>query len=83
MTRYFLHLHNDIDAVDEEGLEFPDDKAALDAALVSARDLASASVKEGHLDLTHFILCVDETGRRVGVVHFADAVAVSGLDERI
>lgn len=33
MTRYFLHLHNDIDAPDEEGQEFPNDRSALECAL--------------------------------------------------
>ena len=48
-------------------------------ALKSARDMASHSVKEGKLDLRHFIICVDDTGREVGIVYFADAVTVTGL----
>jgi hypothetical protein len=79
MPRYFLHLHNDLDTLDEEGQEFPDDRSALECALCSARDVASAAVREGKLDLNHFIICVDENGREVGIVRFADAVHVTAL----
>lgn len=79
MAHYFFHLHNDMDTPDNEGKEYPDDRAAMAEALKSARDMASHSVKEGKLDLRHFIICVDDTGREVGIVYFADAVTVTGL----
>lgn len=79
MTRYFLHLHNDIDAPDEEGQEFPDDRAALECALHCARDVASTDVRGGKLDLNHCIVCVAEDGREVGIVRFADAVRVTAI----
>jgi hypothetical protein len=79
MTRYFLHLHNDIDAPDENGQEFPDDRAALECALQCARDVASTAVRSGTLDLNHFIVCVAEDGREVGIVRFGDAVHVTAL----
>jgi len=82
MTRYFLHLHNDIDAPDEEGQDFPDDRSALDCAMRCARDIASSAVREGHLDLNHFIVCVAEDGREIGVVRFDDAVRVIALRGR-
>lgn len=76
MTRYFFHLHNDIDVPDEEGQEWESDHAAMECALASARDIASAAVRQGHLDLRHFIVCTREDGREVGIVRFADAVTV-------
>lgn len=79
MTRYFLHLHNDIDAPDEEGQEFPDDRAALECAMRCARDVASGAVSQGHLNLNHFIICVTDQGREVGIVRFADAVHVTAV----
>lgn len=82
MTRYFFHLHNDINTPDNEGADHPDDRSAMEDALKSARDLASHNVKEGKLDLRHFIICVDETGREVGIVYFADAVSVKGIREQ-
>jgi len=82
MPRYFLHLYNDIDATDEEGQEFPDDRSALDCAIRCARDIARSAVREGHLDLNHFIACVAEDGREVGIVRFDDAVRVVALQGR-
>ncbi|MEJ5979324.1 hypothetical protein WG901_21905 [Novosphingobium sp. PS1R-30] len=79
MQRYFLHLHNDINAPDEEGQEFPDDRAALECALASARDVASSAVRTGSLNLNHFIICVADDGREVGIVRFGDAVRVVAI----
>lgn len=79
MARYFFHLHNDIDAPDEEGQEFPDDRTALECALLSARDIASSGVRQGDLNLNHFIICVAEDGREVGIIRFADAVHVTAV----
>lgn len=76
MARYFFHLHNDIDAPDDEGKEFANDRQALECALDCARDVASASVRRGNLDLRHFIVCVAEDGREVGIVRFAEAINV-------
>lgn len=78
MRRYFFHLHNDIDAPDEEGQEHANDHAAMEAALKYARDMASVSDKRGHLNLAHSIVCVDEIGQEVGIVRFGDAVAILG-----
>lgn len=78
MARYFFHLHNDIDAPDEEGQEHTNDRAALEAALIEIRSLATETVALGHLNLAHFIVVVEEGGREVGVVRFGDAVKVEG-----
>ncbi|RZI61360.1 MAG: hypothetical protein EOP94_00730 [Zymomonas sp.] len=77
MTRYYFHLHNDIDSPDEEGQELNDDRAALETALDAAREMASEQVRLESLDLRHFIVCVDEAGREVGIVRFGDAVKLS------
>lgn len=77
MARYFFHLHNDIDTPDEEGQEFANDQAAMKMALDSAREMASETVRLGSLDLDHFIVCVDENGREIGIVRFGDAVKIS------
>lgn len=76
MPRYFFHLHNDIDAPDEEGQEQENDRAAMEQALECARDIASAAVKNGNLNLRHFIVCVAEDGREVGIVRFGDAITI-------
>ncbi|HEX7930213.1 MAG TPA: hypothetical protein VF470_04830 [Sphingomicrobium sp.] len=76
MPRYFFHLYNDITAIDEEGSDLADDRAAMEIAIDSARHVASANVLEGHLDLRHHIAVVSDGGRPVGKVTFGDAVKV-------
>jgi hypothetical protein len=76
MPRYFFHLHNDIDAPDESGREHGSDREALVHALECVRDVASASVRRGTLNLNHFVICVADDGREVGIVRFADAVQI-------
>ena len=77
MPRYFFDLHNDIDALDEEGKDLPDLEAALDVALCEARTMIQASVAEtGRIDLRHHI-DVREGSEIVYVMHFEDAVTVS------
>ena len=46
MPRYFFHLHNDVDAVDEEEVELPDLPAAQLVALHHARFSAGQAIKE-------------------------------------
>jgi hypothetical protein len=76
MPRYFFHLHNDIDSPDEEGKEIAEDHDALQTALEYARRMASEAVRQGSLDLRHFIVCIRDDGREVGIVRFGDAVKV-------
>jgi hypothetical protein len=77
MARYFFHLHEDAVFRDEEGSEFPDLDAARENALRSAREMACAEVMEGQLVLSHSIEIVDDSGRQVGEVSYADAVGLS------
>jgi hypothetical protein len=76
VPRYFLHLFNDVTALDEEGQELPNDAIALERAKVSARAMAAQSVAEGHLVLRHRIEVQDERGETVGIIHFRDVVEV-------
>ena len=77
MPRYFFHLYDELQVLDEEGVELPDDEAARETALQNAREIACAEVEQGQLVLDHHIDMVDENGRQVGVVSFRTAV---GLD---
>ena len=76
MPRFFFHLYDDVISRDEEGVELPDEKAAYANAVTSAREMACAEVKEGHLTLHHRIEVEDERGNLVVTVPFADAVTV-------
>ena len=78
MPRYFFHLHNDIDAVDEEGLELPDLQAARDQALRDARHMAAASVVEhGRINLRHHIDVADDCGQVLCSATFGEAVTIA------
>ena len=79
MPRYFFHLHNDIDSLDEEGVELPGLEAARAMARRSVQFAAAESVKdEGHLVLDHHIDIADESGAIVETVRFRDVVTVQG-----
>ena len=77
MPRYFFDLHNDMDAIDDEGVELPDLTAAKAHALGEARTMIQASVAEtGRIDLCHQIDIRDETGAVVHLMRFEDAVTI-------
>jgi hypothetical protein len=76
MPQYYFHLFNDVTAIDEEGVDLPDDPAALQRAKVFARAMAASSVQEGHLILDHHIDVADERENKVGTVYFKDVVEV-------
>ena len=79
MPRFFFHLHNDIDAFDEEGVELPSIEAARAMARHSVQFAAAESIKDhGHLVLRHRIDIADETGAIVETVRFGDVVTTEG-----
>lgn len=77
-VRYFFHLHNDVDCRDDEGRELIDSEAAKAAAIDEAREMASESVRKGHLDLSHYIAVDDEAGTLLFKTTFGEAVKVTG-----
>lgn len=77
MARFHFHIKNDIDAPDEEGLEFANLAAAHLQAMDYARDLAAAAVRQGRLDLKHRIEIEDDTGKVLMTVTFADAIELA------
>ena len=76
MPRFYFHLHNDVEARDEEGRELADAYAAHEAAVLEARTMAAESVRQGHLDLSHTIEVTDESGARLFRVPFGDVVQI-------
>lgn len=78
MPRYFFHLHNDVDATDEEGADLPDDAAARAHAIGNVREVATESIAKGHLDLAHYVEIVREDGTLLHRVRFGDAITVIG-----
>ncbi len=76
MPRFFLHLHNDVMAIDEEGSEFPGPEEARQAAEQAARELAAEDVRRGKLNLANWIDVVDESGRKLFAVRYGDVIRV-------
>jgi len=75
VPRYFFDLHNDMDVIDDEGVELPDLDGALAHAFSEAKSMIQASVADtGRIDLRHHIDVRDESGATVDVMHFEDAV---------
>ena len=80
MPRYRFHVLNDIDAPDGEGQELTSLAAAHLQAIDYARELASASVRQGRLDLTHRIDIEDDVGKVLSTVTFGEAVHIRVRD---
>lgn len=77
MPNYRFHVINDIDAPDEEGVELDNLALAHLKAIDAARDLASAAVRQGRLNLQHRIDVEDHSGNVLLTVTFADAIELS------
>jgi hypothetical protein len=77
MPRYYFHLHNDVDAPDEEGVELADLQAARERATYLVRvTFAETAKDEGRVVLHHRIDIEDGQGKVLDTVHFGDAVTV-------
>ena len=77
MPRYFFHLYNDIEARDEEGLEFADLGTARSYTVHLARFTAAETIKDsGHFVGDHRIDIEDENGTVLNTVYFRDAVKI-------
>jgi hypothetical protein len=77
VPRYFFHLHNDIDALDEEGLDLADLEAARAKARDSVQFAAAESIRDkAHLVLDHRIDIADDSGAILETVRFGDVVTV-------
>jgi hypothetical protein len=75
--RFYFHLHNDLDTLDEEGAELANEQAAKDHALKEARVMAAESVRLGTLNLSHFVAVTDSEGKPRFKVKFGEAVDIT------
>ncbi|MFS2108657.1 hypothetical protein ACCC88_03140 [Sphingomonas sp. Sphisp140] len=77
MARYFFHLYNDVDTIDEDGTDCPNDMTAIARAQAEAVAMAAASITaHRHLVLSHNVQVLDEAGRKVATVRFGDVVTI-------
>ncbi len=74
VRRYFFQLFNDETVLDQEGQELPNDAAALQAGIKSARVMAADSISRGHLALKHRIEVSNDAREIVGILHFRDVL---------
>jgi hypothetical protein len=79
MPRYFFHLQKANEAVDEEGLDLPDEQAALKEAVASARELLAEAIRAGRDLRPERIVIADATGREVATVNMKDVLPGSLL----
>ena len=77
MPRFFFHVYDDAVALDEDGIDLPDRKAAEREAVRGARSLACEQVEQGALHLDHRIDVKGEGGEALFSIRFGDAVEVS------
>jgi hypothetical protein len=80
MARFFLHFYGDVVARDEEGVELPDLQAARTLAIAAARELASADVLQGRLNVDHRIDIEDVSGTVIEIVYFREAVRIDRIE---
>ncbi len=78
MPRYYFHVYDDVEALDDEGLDRADAEAAVAGAVNAARELAAEEVRRGKLNLGHRIEVEDESGSVIAAVMFRDCVLVEG-----
>ena len=77
MPRYFFDLYDDVNVIDEEGRVRADLDSAKATALIEAREIIQANVRDfGKFDVSHRIEVRDESGAIVHTIHFDDAVEV-------
>ena len=76
MPIYYFDIHNDDVTEDFEGTELADDRAAHAYGVAAARELASETVRSGHLTGAHRVEIRNEGGENVGTVRFDEAVDI-------
>jgi hypothetical protein len=76
MPRYYFHIRDDFESMDDEGMEFPTLRAAIDHAVAGVRSLAAETVAEGHLVCHHRVDIADDAGTILVAVRFDEAIII-------
>jgi hypothetical protein len=76
VAQFYFHVHDSIEAPDEEGRQLLDVRAALMVAIEGARALAAEQVTKGHLHLDHRIYVENEHHENVATVTFREVVRI-------
>jgi hypothetical protein len=76
MPRFYLHVHDSAYAIDEEGYDLPDLRAAFVEAAKGLRDIISHQVRNGRLLPQSHVRITNQRGEHLGLVTFMDAIDV-------
>lgn len=80
MPHYHLHLHNaHVDAIDEEGHDLADLKAARACAIDGIRGFLAHEAMDGKLDFRGHIDITDANDQILETVRFVEAFTILGL----
>jgi hypothetical protein len=77
MPRYHINIFNDLDVIDEEGVELPDLASAKLRAIGGGREIMAEHLKAGcPLRLFHRLEIADEGGRVLAVISFRELMTI-------
>lgn len=77
MARFYFHLADDDGCIlDDAGIDLSGAEAAKQEAVKGARSIMAHDALSGELDLTGRIEVIDERGKHVLTLPFAQAIAV-------
>lgn len=75
MSHYFFHICGRNERIEDlEGADFDTLQAAIAEARLAAREILAEDVRKGQVDDTRLLEIVDEQGRLVARMPFADAI---------
>jgi len=79
VPKFYFDLYNDVDTVDQEGVELPDEPSARKMAWTAAAQLVADQLMSGRrLNPRHRIEVRDDEGRTVYTLHFGDLIESDG-----
>jgi hypothetical protein len=76
MPRYFFHIHDELVALDDEGMELADMSAVRRQAVAGIHAMMCDQLAHGRLVLHHHLVVEDEQGVEVLSLAFGDTVAI-------
>jgi len=77
VTRFYFHLHNDMDVPDDDGKELPSPEAARAHAIRMARfEVSQAVVRDGRIVVSDHIDVEDENGAVLAAISFREVVKI-------
>jgi hypothetical protein len=77
MPRFHIHIFNDVDAIDEDGMELPDLAEAKRQAIRGGRSMMADHLIAGEpIKLFHRIEIADESGEVLAVITFRELITI-------